>query len=84
MLEKVERILSSTWHQGVDDERDRKEGGQEKRQRLLGVMLHCFHLCMMYSYICNVLPLQCIAHKFHKRGQCLLNPGLGGCLCVYL
>lgn len=31
-MEKVEGILSSRWQQGVDDERERKEGGQGKRQ----------------------------------------------------
>lgn len=66
---KAVGILSSRW-QGVDDERDRKEGGQGRKERCYIVFTSAwrFHIPV------NVLPLHSVAHEFHKTGQCLLHP----------
>lgn len=50
--------------------KEKGKRGDWGKNRLIPALLRsdCFHLCMMYSYTCNVLPLHCVAHRFHKRG----------------
>lgn len=35
-----------------------------------GVMTRSFHLCMMYSYTCHVLPLHCVCPQFENTEKC--------------